>query len=153
MQPIISDLVERFERGRLSRRELIGVISLLVGGGKALAAESDAAAAISAKGIDHVSVLVSDLERSTEFYRALFGLSVLSEDKPHKIVRLGRERVIISLRDEAPHGTVDHFGVAVENFGKDRVSQALRQRGLVAQENWQYGYYVKDPDGVNVQLI
>jgi len=83
MQPIISDLVERFERGRLSRRELIGAISLLVGGGTALAAESDAAAAISAKGIDHVSVLVSDLERSTEFYRALFGLRVLSEDKPH----------------------------------------------------------------------
>ena len=153
MQPIISDLVERFERGRLSRRELIGAISLLVAGGKALTAESGAAAAINAKGVDHVSVLVSDLERSVEFYRALFGLRVLSEDKPHKIVRLGRERVVISLRDEAPHGTVDHFGVAVEDFSKDRVTQALRQRGLVAQENWQYGYYVKDPDGVNVQLL
>ena len=106
-----------------------------------------------AKGIDHVSVLVSNLQRSVDFYSRLFGLSVLSEDKAHGIVRLGRQHVLISLRTESPTGTVDHFGVAVEGFEKETVTKTLTKLGLTAQENWQYGFYVKDPDGVNVQLL
>jgi hypothetical protein len=83
----------------------------------------------------------------------LFGLSVLSEDKEHSIVRLGRKRVIISLRTEAPQGTIDHFGVAVENFSRDAVTRVLKQRGLAAQENWQYGFFTRDPDGTVVQFV
>jgi hypothetical protein len=60
---------------------------------------------------------------------------------------------MISLRKESPAGSVDHFGVAVENFNKETVTQALAKLGLTPSENWQYGFYVKDPDGVNVQLL
>jgi catechol 2,3-dioxygenase-like lactoylglutathione lyase family enzyme len=104
-------------------------------------------------GSDHVSVLVRDLERSAKFYQSLFGLSVLSEDKPHGILRLGRKRVSVSIRKETPYGMVDHFGVSVENFNKEAVTQVLTQRGLTPQENWQYGFHVKDPDGVVVQML
>ncbi len=48
---------------------------------------------------------------------------------------------------------MDHFGIGIENFNKAAVTQVLRQRGLNPQENWQYGFYVKDPDGVNVQFL
>ena len=99
------------------------------------------------------TVLVSDLERSATFYKSLFGLSVLSEDREHGILRLGAKRVMVSIRKEQPYGTVDHFGVGVENFNKAAVAQTLTQRGLKPAENWQYGFYVKDPDGVNVQLL
>ena len=155
MEPIINDMVQRFERGRLSRRELIQGLSLLVAASQAQAAPSEVSqpTGIAAAGIDHVSVLVSDLERSAIFYKNLFGLAVLSEDKEHGILRLGSKHVIISIRKEKPYGTVDHFGVRVENFNKDAVSQTLQQHGLKPDENWQYGYYVKDPDGVNVQLL
>src|SRR6185437_13283597 len=108
---------------------------------------------IAAAGIDHVSILVSDLERSATFYKNLFGLTVLSEDKEHGILRMGSKHVIISIRKEKPYGTVDHFGVRVENFNKDAVTQTLQQHGLKPDENWQYGYHVKDPDGMNVQLL
>jgi catechol 2,3-dioxygenase-like lactoylglutathione lyase family enzyme len=146
---MISDMVQRFERGRLSRRELIQGLSLLVAASQAQAAPTG----ITAAGIDHVSILVSDLERSASFYKNLFGLTVLSEDKEHGILRLGSKHVIVSIRKERPYGTVDHFGVRVENFNKDAVTQSLQQRGLKPDESWQYGYYVKDPDGVNVQLL
>jgi Glyoxalase/Bleomycin resistance protein/Dioxygenase superfamily len=152
MNPLVTEMVQRFERGKLSRRELIRGLSMLV-------AVSEAAHAVGAEsgivptGIDHVSILVSNLQRSVEFYRNLFGLSVLSEDKGHGIVRLGREHVIISLRTEAPTGTVDHFGVKVEGFSKESVTHSLAKLGLAPQENWQYGFYVKDPDGVNVQFV
>ncbi len=36
---------------------------------------------------------------------------------------------------------------------RPRLTQNLVQRGLKPDENWQYGFYVKDPDGVNVQLL
>jgi catechol 2,3-dioxygenase-like lactoylglutathione lyase family enzyme len=155
VEPIINDMVERFERGGLSRRELIQGLSLLVAASQVKAAPSDTLqpTGIAAAGIDHVSVLVSDLERSATFYKNLFGLTVLSEDKEHGILRLGSKHVIISIRKEKPYGTVDHFGVRVENFNKDAVTHTLQQHGLKPDENWQYGYYVKDPDGVNVQLL
>lgn len=150
MEPIISDMVQRFERGTLSRRELIQGLSMLVASSQVSAANEPG---VIAKGIDHVSILVSNLQRSVDFYSRLFGLSVLSEDKAHGIVRLGRQHVLISLRTESPTGSVDHFGVAVEGFEKEAVTKTLAKLGLTAQENWQYGFYVKDPDGVNVQLL
>jgi catechol 2,3-dioxygenase-like lactoylglutathione lyase family enzyme len=155
VEPIINDMVQRFERGRLSRRELIQGLSLLVAASQVKAAPSDTLqpTGIAAAGIDHVSVLVSDLERSAAFYKNVFGLTVLSEDKEHGILRLGSKHVIVSIRKEKPYGTVDHFGVRVESFNKEAVTHTLQQHGLKPDENWQYGYYVKDPDGVNVQLL
>ena len=153
MKPIISDLVQRYESGGISRRDLIQGLSMLVVAAQSSAAEVAPDVALTANGVDHVSVLVSDLERSAAFYQSLFSLSVLSEDKPHNIVRLGRKRVIVSLRHEAPYGTVDHFGIGVDNFDKEAATQVLKQRGLTPQENWQYGFHVKDPDGVNVQMV
>jgi catechol 2,3-dioxygenase-like lactoylglutathione lyase family enzyme len=157
VEPIINDMVRRFEDGGLTRRQLIQGLSALVAASQAPGALAAAAqsqpAAVSASGIDHVSVLVSDVEKSATFYQGLFGLSVLSEDKEHGILRLGAQRVMVSIRKEQPYGTVDHFGVRVENFDKAAVAKTLMQRGLKPDENWQYGFYVKDPDGVNVQLL
>jgi len=160
MEPIISDMVQRYERGGLTRRQLIQGLAMLVAAAEAPAQQATQPAAqspdvqpIVATGIDHISVLASDVERSKKFYQDLFSLTVLSEDKEHGIVRLGRKRVIVSLRKEKPYGTVDHFGVGVEGFNKEALMKNLQARGLKPQENWQYGFFVKDPDGVNVQFI
>ena len=156
MEPIINDMVRRFEDGALTRRQLIQGLSALVAASQARgapAAEASPPASLTATGIDHVSVLVSDLDKSATFYKSLFGLTVLGEDKEHGILRMGAKRVLVSIRKEKPYGTVDHFGVGVENFDRAVVAQTLMQRGLKPDENWQYGFYVKDPDGVNVQLV
>jgi len=158
VERIINDMVQRFEGGRLSRRELIQGLALLVTatqvkGAAAAAGDATQPVGLAAAGIDHVSILVSDLERSATFYKNLFGLTVLSEDKEHGILRMGSKHVIVSIRKEKPYGTVDHFGVRVENFNKEAVTHTLQQHGLKPDENWQYGFYLKDPDGVNVQLL
>jgi catechol 2,3-dioxygenase-like lactoylglutathione lyase family enzyme len=154
MKPLISDLVHRYERGGLSRRDLIQTLAFLIASGSAAAAETPSAAApMKPSGIDHVSVRVKELARSAEFYQSLFGLRPLSEDKPHRILRLGDKRVIVSLRQDAPHGQIDHFGVGVENFDKESATRMLKARGLTPQEDWEYGFYVRDPDGVPVQMV
>lgn len=156
MKPIISDLVNRYESGRLSRRELIQGLALLVTATSVPAATEPAPApqpSLPATGIDHVSVRVSDMDKSVAFYSSLFGLKNVSEDKPHRIVRLGNPKVIVSLRQDTPHGQIDHFGVAVSGFDKAEVTKNLGARGLKPQEDWEYGFYVRDPDGVPVQFM
>jgi hypothetical protein len=84
VEPVISDLVTRFERGTLTRRELIGALALLAGAGT-----TASAATLKGASINHVSVLVTDMARSIDFYGRVFGLTLVNEDKANKIARLG----------------------------------------------------------------
>jgi catechol 2,3-dioxygenase-like lactoylglutathione lyase family enzyme len=151
MEPMIDNLVRCFERGALTRRQLIAGLTALMAGPQRTAAGQ--VAGLRGTGIDHVSVLVNDLQRSAAFYQSLFGMTPISEDRPNQIVRLGMKRTIVSLRHEDPSGVVDHFAISVENFNKESVTAQLKQRGLVPQENVQFGFHIKDPDGVVVQIV
>ena len=148
MEPVISDLVIRFERGALTRRELIGALALLTGVGA-----TASAATLKGASINHVSVLVTDMARSIEFYGRVFGLSVQNEDKANKISRLGiGGKVLVSLRVEPPPGLIDHFAIGVEGFNREAVTKELQGMGLTPRENLEFGFHVKDPDGANVQI-
>ena len=153
MESIIDDLVSGFERGGLTRRQLIQGLSMLVAGAAAPQVGAAQSAGFRATNIDHVSILVNDLSRSATFYQSLFGMSQLSEDKPNQILRLGTARTIVSLRHEGQPGTVDHFAIRVENFNKESVTQELKRRGITPQENVQFGFHIKDPDGAVVQIV
>jgi predicted enzyme related to lactoylglutathione lyase len=150
VQHVISNLVRSFEYGRLSRRELIQALTAVTA---AAAGAPASAASLKAGSINHTSVLVSDMARSIDFYNRVFGLSVLNEDKPNKISRLGiGGKVLVSLRVEPPPGLVDHFAIGVENFNKEAVTKSLQEMGLTPRENLEFGFHIKDPDGANVQI-
>lgn len=151
MEAIISAMLQRFERGTLTRRQLIRSLATL---GAASTAPAAAAQSAGFQGgfISHVSLSVSDLPRSAEYYRTVFGLSVLSEDKPNEIVRLGLKRTLVSLRRASPNGVVDHFAIGVENFNREAVTKDLQQRGVTPSQNVETGFHVLDPDGFPVQI-
>src|SRR5437899_7390247 len=90
-------------------------------------------AGLKAARIDHISIQVTDLPRSIAFYQKVFGLSILSEDKPNEIVRMGTTRIIVSLHHKPPTGIMDHYAIAIESFDKEAVTRALKQQGLTAQ--------------------
>ncbi len=158
MDIIITELVNQFERGGLTRRQLIQSLAALVAAGgisPPLAAQSRG---LKATGIDHTSVLVSDLQRSAEFYQRVFGLMPVSEDKPNRILRLGAggtgvDRTIVSLRQQNPRGLIDHFAISVEQFDRDAVTQVLKQHDLTPDQNIEFGFHIKDPDGAVVQIV
>jgi catechol 2,3-dioxygenase-like lactoylglutathione lyase family enzyme len=152
MEAIISGLVSRFEEGKVSRRELIQGLAMLAATGGAAAAAPQEIPFKSTR-IDHISIQVTDLQRSIAFYQKIFGLSILGEDKPNEIVRMGTTRVIISLHHKPPTGIVDHFAIAIDGFDQNAVTQALKQQGLTAEQNLDYGFYVRDPEGVPVQIV
>ena len=158
MDALITDLVQRFERGGLTRRELIQGLSALVAAAGVAAPAAAQTSALEAVSINHTSVLVTDLPRSIEFYGTIFGLKTVSEDKANKIVRLGTggsgvASTIVSLRQQNPPGTIDHFAIGVQGFNRQRVTDALKPHGVTTAENIEYGFYIKDPDGAVVQIV
>jgi catechol-2,3-dioxygenase len=153
METVIADLVTDFERGALTRRQLIRGLAMLAAAGASSSVGLAQSGSLQGTGIDHVSLLVSDLQHSAMFYQSLFGFSQVSEDKPNQILRLGTTRTLVSLRHESQVGVVDHFAIKVENFNRDAVTERLKDHGLTPQTNVQFGFHVKDPDGVVVQIV
>ena len=159
MDATITELVRRFEHGGLTRRQLIQGLSALVAAGVTSPPPSFAqTAGLKATVIDHTSVLVSDLQRSADFYRRIFDLTPVSEDKANRILRLGvggagAGKTVVSLRQQNPPGLIDHFAISVEKFNRDAVTQILKSHGLVPDQNIEFGFHVKDPDGAVVQIV
>ena len=152
MDNVITDLVDRFDSGTLSRRQLLQGLTVLAAAGGALPAAAQQAPFKSTR-IDHISIQVTDMARSVEFYEKIFGLKILNEDKANEIVRMGVTKIIVSLHRKAPVGIVDHFAIAIDGFNRDAVTAELAKHGLTAEENLDYGFFVRDPEGVPVQIV
>ena len=149
MESIISNLVSQFEKGSLSRRELVSGLAMLAASGTAAGAQDE----IEFKDatIDHVSIHVADLQRSIEFYRQMFGFSVVSRAEP-EIVRLGNGRILVSVNRGSPAGIIDHFAIGIPRFNAESGARYFAQRGATALQGDYAGFHIKDPDGINVQI-
>jgi catechol 2,3-dioxygenase-like lactoylglutathione lyase family enzyme len=159
MENDISNLVSSYEKGALTRRQLIQGLSVLTGAGaagasSALAFQTNEPAPMLATTIDHVSLQVKDLERSVNFYKSVFGLPVLNEDPKTKTVRLKVGTGRIAIRVAEPNGVVDHVGFGVAHLDKPSVIQKLKQQGVPPLETGEpLQFHVVDPDGYPIQII
>ena len=152
MSSVIDDIVAHFDQGTLSRRQLVQGLTALAAAGGALPAAAQTTPFSSTR-IDHISVQVTDMARSIDFYQKIFGLKILGEDKENEIVRMGVTRIIVSLHRKAPVGIVDHFAIAIDGFDREAVTAELAKHGLKAEQNLDYGFYVRDPEGIPVQIV
>ena len=158
MRQAADELVDRFERGILSRRELIA--GLLALGASAPPASSAATGPIEVSGIDHVALRVSDVERSTRFYAEHLGGKVTSRSSNAVFMDIGTQWIalfgpgVASTGFAATPPGLDHMSfqpTSARSF-EERV-KALRDRGLdPASPPGSGRVYFKDPDGVILQL-
>jgi catechol 2,3-dioxygenase-like lactoylglutathione lyase family enzyme len=152
MDTVIADLVTQFEAGTLTRRRLVqGLAALAAAGAAAPAAALETP--FKSTRIDHISIQTSNLQRSIDFYQKIFGLKVINEDKANEIARMGDTKIIVSLHHKEPYSVVDHFAIAIEGFDKQATTAALAAHGLKAEENLDYGFFVRDPEGRPVQIV
>ena len=149
MESAISRLLETYEKGKVSRRDLVQGLVLL-----AASPGTMSAAGFQGNTINHVSLDVSDLERSTDFYQRTFGCPV------HK--RQGDNQVFFGtnffvLRPGKPAGRIGHVAIGVENFSQDSVTADLKARGVNPIDSGQggigEGFHVVDPDGFTLQIV
>jgi catechol 2,3-dioxygenase-like lactoylglutathione lyase family enzyme len=152
MESIVADLLTRFEKGALSRRDLVSGLALLAAGGASAAKAAQADLDFKDANIDHVSVQVTDLQRSIEFYQKMFGFSVVSQEQPRGIVRLGNDRILVSLNNGSPAPRIDHFAIGIPRFSNEVGARYFTQRGATPLQGDYAGFHIKDPDGINVQI-
>ena len=156
MERIVMDLLDQFERGRISRRHLIQ--SLVTGiaaasaGGTALAAPS-ASKKFKAVAVNHISYGVADYRRTRDFYADLLGMRVSEDDGKQCALSFG-DTFIIPRRTHQPDNKpfVEHIAYTIENWDKETVEAELRRRGLNPVADTDDSFHIKDPDGFDLQI-
>lgn len=151
MVSFIEDLLERYESGAVTRKEVVTVLAMALVPRRSRQAQSGILRGIN---INHVNLQVSDLDRSVEFYRRLFSLPPRREvpGRPFAL-DLADGLSFLSLPVREPTGVIDHFCVGVEDFEPERVGRALREAGFDRDLQVAADFvYVSDPDGIRVQI-
>jgi catechol 2,3-dioxygenase-like lactoylglutathione lyase family enzyme len=156
MEHIVAKLVQEFEQGKLTRRQLIQSLTLAATAASAATAVPAAAAeakVMTATNYNHVSYQVSDYTKSRDFYVGLFGMKV-SEDNGMQC-RLSFGNNILIVRNRQPAGKVDHIAYTVANWDKEKeaIEAEVKRRGLkIVQGDIKTSLHVLDPDGLGVQF-
>jgi len=182
MEPVISRLLQDYEAGKMTRRQLIQSLALAAAaaapGGAALAAQ--APAAVSAAGtpapwktvwLDHISCAVSDYRPSVDFYKNLMGWEVQNDNgKTQATLRIGNVGGIIIRNRRQPAGdaqpsqpgrppltgVINHISYGVQPWDTDKVKAELERRGLSPRPDMVgdnfKSFHVTDPDGWDLQI-
>ncbi len=162
MEEVIINLLSQFERGAITRRQLVqgltfGVATLAMGRG-ARAAEAAAKAGPSgfkAIGVNHISLEVEDYRRARDFYSDLLGMAVSADDGKQCYLTFG-DTVLIARNhyqasEKSAKPVVDHIAYSIDNWNSKTVEQELKRRGLNPQPDFD-SFHFNDPDGYDVQI-
>ena len=151
MNPQIERTVIEFERGRLSRRELILRLTALAATGSLMSRAPGSPVARStfeATEIDHIALSVTDVARSRDFYGAHLGLTVTSESERSCFMRCGHNFVALFKADKP---RMHHYCYAVEGYEAADAMKRLEAAGLEPRRESNRVYF-DDPDGLVVQV-
>ena len=146
----IDQLLTLYDRRDISRRDLLSAFAL-IGTGGAMGLRQQPAAR--GRTLNHVSIEVSDLRRSTEFYDALLQLPVRDRGSDYCEYRLANGFLGL-YREAGMTRGLDHVAIGVERYDARATLQAVRQAlpNAPAKLAFEDQVYVTDPDGARIQL-
>lgn len=151
----ISKLVEDYDRGHLTRRQLVARLAAattalagasLLGGTPAAAQQ--ARPTFQATGVDHIALSVTDVARSRQFYERHLGLRVTRCGSSTCFLQCGEDFLAL-FRGDAPG--LHHYSFAIDDFSADDAVQRLEGAGLTPKRR-ENRVYFDDPDGLEVQV-
>lgn len=152
------DTIERMlaalERGKLTRRQVAVSLAALAAGtfrAPALAAQAKPTG-FRAVSLNHVTVRVSDLHRTSQFYQEFFEMPLRQQAARVHILGVGSSFFGIE-QGEGEAATVDHFDFGIANFNADEVRARLSELHLKFENKTsQESFKFYDPDGFQVQV-
>jgi catechol 2,3-dioxygenase-like lactoylglutathione lyase family enzyme len=116
--------------GDRSRREFLTAATYaLVAARHALAQTT--APRIRIRGINHVTLAVSDVKRSVDFYQGLFGMPIIARQGSTTSLQIGAgpQHLGVSAAGSNPP-RLDHLALGVEDFNVERISRIVAQYGV-----------------------
>jgi catechol 2,3-dioxygenase-like lactoylglutathione lyase family enzyme len=132
MKPF-DDLLNDYDNGRLNRRQLIGGLLALAVPATA-AAQSPAADPVRARTINHVHIVVNDLDQSKAFYGKLLGAKFQHQFTSHiHSVVLPGDGGWLSLDsgttqvDKEKKNKLGHFAIGIERFNAAETKAAINK--------------------------
>lgn len=152
MHANVEQLLGSYEAGRLSRRELLALLTGLVVAYPLAAAGEPAIGPV--KQLNHVTIFVQDVEKSAAFYRDLFAMPLLTPQPPGLNLSAGRGFLGV-YPAQGRHLGIDHLCFGLENFEADAVLKKLTDRGISASIRLRGDtkeLMLTDPDNIRVQL-
>ena len=179
MEAVINGLLNDFEKGKMTRRQLIQSLALAAAaaGPVAVVGAQTASTIPAATGpapfktvwLDHISYAVTDYRKSTAFYRDLMGWEIRNDDGKQQctmkigdigeiIIRNKREGAAPAAAQNAQPitGVINHVSYGIDKWNTEGVKAELEKRGLkprpdMVGENFK-SFHVKDPDGWDLQI-
>ena len=159
MEDIIAKLLQDFEQGKMTRRQLIQSLALAATAASATGAAPAAAAdkyVVKTTYLNHVGYQVADYRKSRDWYADLFGMKVALDDGKKANLAVGESLLIFHNRQSPSTPIIDHICFTVADWDKDKsvrgaVEAELKRRGLEVQSSAN-SLDIKDPDGFRIQL-
>ena len=168
---------DAYEKGSVTRRDVLAaVVSFVALGSGAAAAQASAAEASKAGGgrahLNHVNLRVENVERSFKFYNEFFGLSMkptptynaldcgngtfislqTKADIDREPFRTSPDAVEWARTPNESAGMIEHFCLEVDGFDLEKTRAALKAAGHETVEV-SGNLLTSDPDGILVQVV
>lgn len=156
MEQIVESLLNDFERGKMSRRQLVQALALGTFAGVAKPALAAEPRKLKAVNVNHFSYRTSDYARTRDFYADLLGMKVSDDDGKQCGLAFGN--TVMKARTVREAGTkpfIDHMCYVIDNWNEDAVEAELKRRGLNPRTDMGGGsksFHIADPDGYDIEL-
>jgi catechol 2,3-dioxygenase-like lactoylglutathione lyase family enzyme len=158
MEHVITEMLQNFEQGKISRRQLIQGLALAATAASAATAAPAAVGSSPMKAtyINHVGCRVADYTRSRDWYAELFGMKVMLDDGVRANLAVGESLIIFQNRKNPTAPPVDHVSFTIANWDTDKsvreaVAAEIKRRGIEVRVT-ECCLHIKDPDGFDLQL-
>jgi len=147
MQLVIERLLNDFERGKMNRRQLAATLAALATGAQAAPKETG----LKAVTLNHVTVRVPDVQKTSRFYQEFFGMPLKQHSEKTHILGVGKS--FFGIEQKGTPAGLDHFDFGIAGFDADAVLAKLKSRDLkVEPGGTKESFKFWDPDGFLVQL-
>lgn len=149
MESLISNLVARYDRGSLSRRDLIRGLAMLA----AANGTASAAPGFQSKHLEHVSITTEHPRQLADWYKDALNLHerAAQADGNIRLGLEGRDRTLIVFRNGKGTAVVDHFAIAVEPYDRAVLTADFKRRNIPTTAEGEF--MITDPDGIHCQLM
>ena len=151
IERMISDL----ERGKLTRRQFaVSLATLAAGAFVAPTALASPPAGFRAVSLNHVTVRVPDLHRTSKFYQQFFGMPIRQQSSTVHILSVGNSFFGIE-QGTSQTPTVDHYDFGLQGWDAKAMRAKVAAHGLSitpGSRGDDESFKFNDPDGFVVQV-